>query len=129
MTLIRPLTLWIIAGVAIAVALYVAREGFALVTNAWLNQPEYSHGILIPPIVAWLIWQRRSELVKTEFAGSWLGVGVVLLGLGLWLAGSLSTIYAVSQYALVIMIYGVVLSLVGPAVFRLRRCATKRSAS
>ena len=113
-----PLLLWALAAIGIAFVLFVAREGFALVTNAWLNQPEYSHGILIPPIVAWLIWQRRSTLAHTEFRGSWLGVVVVLFGLGLWLAGNLSTIYTVSQYALVVMIYGLVLSVVGPAVFR-----------
>ena len=112
-----PPLLWALALVSIAIVLYVAREGFGLVTDAWLNKPEYSHGILIPPIVAWLIWQRRRELAKLEFRGSWLGVAVVLLGLGLWLAGNLSTIYAVSQYALVVMIYGIVLSFAGPTVF------------
>lgn len=114
-----PLALWVLSALAIALVLFVAREGFELVTQAWLNQPEYSHGILIPAIVAYLIWQRRERLAVTEFRGSWLGVGVVLLGLILWLAGNLSTIYAVSQYALVVMIYGIVLSLVGPAVFRI----------
>ena len=111
-----PLLLWALTAAAIAIVLFVAREGLALVTLAW-SRPEYSHGVLIPLVVGYLIWQRRDELAAREFTGSWLGFVVVLLGLFLWLAGNLSTIYTVSQYALIVMIYGIVLSLVGLRVF------------
>ncbi len=50
--------------------------------------------------------------------GSWLGPVVVAFGLFVWLLGKLSTIHAVSQYALVLMIYGVVIAVVGLRVFR-----------
>ena len=114
-----PIVLWVLTAIAICFVLFVARDGFALVTRAWFSQPEYSHGVLIPMISAFLIWQRRDVLAAAKFEGSWLGLGVVLFGLGLWLAGVLSTIYAVSQYALVVMIYGIVLSLVGLRVFKM----------
>jgi exosortase D (VPLPA-CTERM-specific) len=113
-----PLILWALVALALAGVLFVAREGFALVMSAWLTRAEYSHGILIPLIVGFLIWQRRDELAVSEFSGSWLGLAVVIAGLFLWLAGNLSTIYAVSQYALIVMILGLVLSLVGLHVFR-----------
>lgn len=113
-----PLLLWGLTATAVVTALFVAREGFELVTLAW-SRPEYSHGVLIPLIVGYLFWQRRDELAAIEFSGSWLGFVVVLFGLFLWLAGNLSTIYAVSQYALIVMIYGIVLSLVGLRVFRM----------
>jgi exosortase D (VPLPA-CTERM-specific) len=113
-----PLILWALTAAAILIAVFVAREGFGLVTGAWFTRAEYSHGVLIPFIVAYLIWQRRDALAASEFSGSWLGLTVVLGGLFLWLAGNLSTIYAVSQYALIVMIYGVILSLVGLRVFK-----------
>ena len=39
------LTMWAVGALSIALAVFVAREGFSRVLNAWLNQPEYSHGI------------------------------------------------------------------------------------
>ena len=79
----------------------------------WVSRPEYSHGMVIPFISAYLIWSRREALKKIRFDGSWAGVGLVLLGAILWLAGELSAIYAVTQFALVIVIAGLTLSLVG----------------
>lgn len=108
----RPtVSLWLAAGLLCSVV--VARDGFELMTNFWFTRPEYSHGVLIPFIAAYLIWRRRHELAEGGFAGSWLGVGVAVLGLVLWLLGKLSTIYAVSQYALVVMFYGLALALLG----------------
>lgn len=109
-----PLWAWLAAGVVLT--LVVGRKGLVLITHTW-DQPEYSHGVLIPPIVGYLIRQRRAELASLGLEGSWLGFGVVVGGLAIWLAGDLSTIYTVSQYALLVMLYGVILSSVGPRVF------------
>jgi exosortase D (VPLPA-CTERM-specific) len=109
------LWLWLVAGLALSVL--VAREGFAIVTDNWFTRPEYSHGVLIPFVAAFLIWQRRDMLEMQRFTGSWLGFFVAVLGLAIWSLGKLSTVYALSQYALIVMVYGVVLSLVGARIF------------
>ena len=113
-TLSPALLVWLTLGLVLAVV--VAREGLALMADHWLNRPEYSHGLLIPFIAAFLVWRRRAELT-TAAAGTWLGPVGVALGLGVWLLGRLSTIHAVSQYALVVMFYGVVIGFVGPRQF------------
>jgi exosortase D (VPLPA-CTERM-specific) len=112
-----PVATWLWLGVAFIAAAVVARDGLALMVDHWLNRPEYSHGSLIPLIAVYLIW-RRGDVEREPLGGSWVGPVVVLAGLGLWLAGTLSTIFALSQYALVLMIYGVVISLVGVRYFR-----------
>jgi exosortase D (VPLPA-CTERM-specific) len=111
------LALWFWLAAGLALCTLVARDGFSLMTNFWLTRPEYSHGILIPFVAAFLIWQRRRVTGIRELRGSWWGPALVALGLVVWSLGALSTIYAVSQYALVFMIYGLTLSAVGPRAF------------
>jgi exosortase D (VPLPA-CTERM-specific) len=106
---------WLVMGLVLSAV--VARGGFALMTDAWLSRPEYSHGLLIPFVAAFLIWQRRDTLFTQRLAGSWIGPLVVGAGLFLWLLGALSTINSLGSYALVVMLYGVVLAIVGVRVF------------
>jgi len=86
--------------------------------DIWNLQPEYSHGILLPVISAFLIWRQRDLLTRVPFEGSWAGVGIILVGLGMWYLAELSTIWIIGQYAFLAVLYGIVLSLVGPRVFR-----------
>jgi exosortase D (VPLPA-CTERM-specific) len=116
--LVAPLALWIWIAAAAIFSVIVARDGFTFMTTQWLERPEYSHGILIPFIAAFLIWQRRATTGIQWVAGGWLGPIVVVLGLALWAVGKLSTISAVSQYALVVTLYGVAIAIVGAAAFR-----------
>src|SRR5262245_4288184 len=41
-----------------------------LVTD-WWDDPNYSHGFLVPVFTAYLIWQRRAELGRLAPVGSW----------------------------------------------------------
>jgi exosortase D (VPLPA-CTERM-specific) len=109
--------LWLWLGAAVLLCLLVARDGLYVMTVVWFTRPEYSYGPLIPLVAGYLLWQRRTSLGIDRFAGSWLGPAVVVLALLLWLLGVLSTIRAVNQYALVVMLYGVALAMVGPRVF------------
>ena len=84
----------------------------------WSNKEEYSHGFLLPFISIFLIYQRRNELMKQEFNGSWLGVILTLVGLFVYLMGELSTLYSVVQYAFLITVSGLLLSYVGWQSFK-----------
>ncbi len=74
--------------------------------------------MLIPPISLYLLWRERNWLARTPFTGAWSGLLVVALGLGLWLIGEMSTITAIVNYGFLIVLYGLVISLTGWAVFR-----------
>src|SRR5215470_14068371 len=76
----------------------------------WMTRDEYSFGILVPFIAAFLLWQRRGELAATRFEASWLGVGVLGAGLALGLLGRISTLDTLSQYAVLVCLAGVVLA-------------------
>lgn len=54
---------------------------FAELVRDWGRDPNYSHGYLIPPIAAYLIWKNRGELLRTPRAPWGPGVaGIVLAG-------------------------------------------------
>jgi exosortase D (VPLPA-CTERM-specific) len=82
------------------------------------GSPEYSHCVIIPLVSVFLVWRERAALARTSFQGSWLGLAVLLGGVGLWAVGELSTIWTIEQYGFLVVVYGLVLALVGPDVFR-----------
>jgi exosortase D (VPLPA-CTERM-specific) len=86
--------------------------------DVWNLHPEYSHGIIIPPLALFLAWRQRAALSTMPFEGSWAGVLVVLVGFGLWYLAGLSTIYVIGQYGFLVVLYGMVLALAGPRLFR-----------
>ncbi len=108
----------LLLAVAVAVTITPFRDGLAALYDIWNIQPEYSHGILIPPIAAYLIWRERAWLSTTSFVGNWMGPVLVALALLIWLVGELSTILVITQYAFLVAVYGLVLALAGWAVFR-----------
>ena len=113
-----PNWLWA-ALAACALMIFVAFwNPIVVLFDAWFARPEYSHGIVIPVLSAYLLYQRRHLLVSVQFNGSWLGTLLTLLGCLIWLVGELSTIYAVTQFALVLVIGGVALSWVGAREFK-----------
>lgn len=112
-----PLTGWTVLILAIAVAAVPFRGVLSQLLVVW-GDPEYSHCVLIPLVSLFLIWRERAMLARTPFAGSWLGIGVLLTGAALWGVGELSTIWIIEQYAFLVVVYGLALALVGPRVFR-----------
>jgi exosortase A len=57
--------------------------------DQWLHSETYSHGILIAPISAWLIWRERANLVLPQVSWSWLGLLLLLASAVVWLLGIL----------------------------------------
>jgi exosortase D (VPLPA-CTERM-specific) len=94
-------------------------DGIAIMWSSWIDSPEYSHGLLIPPVAAFLIWQQKDRLERLPFTGSSWGVAMVVAGGGLLTLGQLGTVYSIVQYAYLITLYGLVLSFLGARAFRL----------
>jgi exosortase D (VPLPA-CTERM-specific) len=87
--------------------------------SLWLSTEEYGYGFLIPAISAFLIWQKKNEIEKVSETGSWLGLLVTFFGLALFFLGELSTLYIIVQYAFIVVVAGVALSLLGWQGFKL----------
>lgn len=113
---------WTLICAAIAVgllSLWPFWDGLEQMWGWWLYSAEYSHGLLLPPVAAFLVWQQKDRLERMDFPGSWAGIALVLLGGVALMIGQLGTVYTLVEYGFVITLYGLVLAFLGWKPFRL----------
>ena len=109
---------WIAFTALCALLIVTFNEGLRYMVQVWDGREEYSYGYLIPFITLFLIWQKKEALERIPFTGSWLGVGVVAFGVLMLMLGNLSTLYVIGQYALLVVLAGLVLAFTGRRGFR-----------
>jgi exosortase D (VPLPA-CTERM-specific) len=103
-----------VAALGLGIAFHAALAGLYA---TWTTREEYSFGILVPFIAAFLVWQRRDQLAATRFEASWAGVGVLLAGLALGAVAQIATAGNLAQYAFVVALAGLALAAVGRHAF------------
>ncbi len=83
------------------------------------NAPDsyYSHGILIPFLCAWLVWRKRKKLSAIKVKPALSGFFVMLCGILLHLGGVALKINFASYLAMVVVLSGLVLYLLGKEFF------------
>lgn len=109
---------WLLLGTGLATLLLMFRETLPLIWQHW-HREEYSYGFLIPGISLFLLWQRRRQLQQLPFAGSWAGVAIAALGIGLYFVGTVAALGVIAAYALVVVLAGFALAVMGWKPFRL----------
>ncbi len=105
-------------GLAFLTVIVVLFDTVSNLVMTWWDKPEYNHCLLILPIIAYLIHERREVFLKIAPKPSWLGHGIIVAGGGLWLLGDLADANVVRQFGLVILIQGICLAILGPRVVR-----------
>ena len=112
------LPLYEVALVAAGIAfLYYPLVGYLV--EKWENQPEFSHGYLIPVISVYLAWRRRDEIARAALRPATLGVWIAAASLALLLVANLGAVKTVACYSLITLLIGVVLAIWGGGVLRL----------
>ena len=92
----------LLASIAVLVALVAFSEALLELVHRWIRQEEYSHGFLIPVIVAWLLWARRDAIVASIGRPSWTGPALILLAAAMHVVGKLSALYFLSQFGFIV---------------------------
>jgi len=78
----------------------------------WWSDENYSHGLLIPFIIGFILWQERKSFVENT-RGTYLAIALVAFGLfGLW-AGTAGAELFVQRASLVLMLAGVAIYFFG----------------
>jgi exosortase D (VPLPA-CTERM-specific) len=104
---------WLLAGLIIlATTSYLFSGGMMFIARQW-NDPEYSHGWLIPAVTLFVLWSRREVLLASRQAGSWLGVPVVALALALLIFSEMAFVQRGPFICLVILLFGLTLATLG----------------
>lgn len=84
----------------------------------WYVDEDMGHGFFVPVVSAWIIWQRRKELLARKYEPAFEGLGVVLLG-GLTLVlGTYAVEQTLMRGAFLIALWGCVITLGGWRLLR-----------
>ncbi|WP_369405472.1 exosortase A [Novosphingobium lentum] len=84
--------------------------------DQWWNSSTYNHVLLIPPIIGWLVVQRWRQLAQLAPAIWWPGLVWFAGAAFLWVLGDFAGLSLARQLAVVAMLQGVVLTLLGVRV-------------
>ena len=86
--------------------------------SQWWDDPNYSHGFLIPLVSGYLIWRRRQNLKSIPLKKSNLGLLILIAGLGIYIVGTAAAEYFTVRFSLVVVISGLVLYFGGRQFFK-----------
>jgi len=86
--------------------------------NAWIEDGNYSHGFLIPPLAAYFAWERRGQLQKLPIAPSSFGLVLIVGAILVLLVGVLGSELFLTRISLLVLFAGIVQFLFGTAHLR-----------
>jgi exosortase len=119
MSVPTPRTLWKPIAVAVAL-LFVYFSVLRRLGYDWWTDENYSHGLLIPLIIGYILWTERERLGREPARPSflWGGLIVVFAMLSLWVGTAGAELY-VQRMSLVLMLAGVTIYFWGWRLLRL----------
>ena len=86
--------------------------------DVWMFDSNNSHGILVPAIVAFLVWQRRKEISWSEANSSLWGFGLLVGSMLIYLVSLRAHIALTARLAMVTSLAGLVWWNLGGRLFR-----------
>lgn len=89
---------------------------WAAMAGQWWNSSTYTHILVVPAIVVWLVWTRAPQLSRLTPREWWPGLMFFAGAALLWLLGQLAGFSTVSQAGAVAMLIAAALALLGPKV-------------
>ena len=97
----------------IALLGYLYSDSLAFLFGYWIGSEDYSHGMFVPVISLFLIWQARHRIAVAGIENSWWGLAVISAGLFLYWIGEFATLYVLQHVSLWLVIVGLVIALIG----------------
>ena len=108
---------------AIAVAaafVFLYASVLAKLGRDWWSDENYSHGLLVPFVIAIIIWNEWTALRNMIQKGSlWLGGGISVLAILMLFAGTLGAELFTTRISLVLMLAGVIVYLYGTKILQI----------
>jgi exosortase len=109
---------WLALGVAVLAVLGLYAHVIAGMAAEWSEFPSLSHGFAVPLISAYLLWNRRHLLAEAPIPGSFAGLPLIGLALGMLIIGSLGSESFIARLSLPLVLLGTALFLMGTSVAR-----------
>ncbi|HXF11685.1 MAG TPA: archaeosortase/exosortase family protein, partial [Terriglobales bacterium] len=107
------LSRYLLAGLLSAAILLLYFPVLSYLVKQWYTDPNYSHGFLVLPFSAYLVWRDRKRLRNVESRPTWAGLVLILFSLGLLFVGQIGADLFLSRISLIGVIAGSLLFLHG----------------
>jgi len=110
-------TYWIVAGIVTAcLTMWLFGQTLDKLVEVWKSEHNYSHGFLVAPFAALLLWLRRDSLPPASHP-DWAGLFLIAAGFGLRLAGERLLLASLSGWGLIVWLAGACWLVAGRGVF------------
>ena len=114
----RNALMWFSAGLVLIAFLWSYWPGIADVWNIWQRSDEYSCGLLVPFLAAYVLWSRRQSIAKCRIRPSVWGLFAFLAAQGIRLFGLFFMYGSAERLSIALSIAALVLLLFGWQLFR-----------
>ncbi|MEX2139931.1 MAG: exosortase/archaeosortase family protein [Pirellulales bacterium] len=108
---------WIAAIALCAVFAWANWSGLKALVAAWENEPDYSHGYLVPPIALLFLWFRRDRFPGIHRVPGWGGLSLIGLSILLTVAGKQYFLNPFVHWSMIAWVGGTVWILAGRRIF------------
>jgi exosortase A len=88
---------------------------FYSMVEIWERSETFTHGYLIFPISAWLLWRQRAELAQVQPRPDLRGLILLAAAGACWLLADAGSVNVVAQYAFIFILIAMVWTLLGRA--------------
>ncbi|HXG83359.1 MAG TPA: EpsI family protein [Pyrinomonadaceae bacterium] len=104
--------------IAAALAFLYANVLAKLVFDWWTDE-NYSHGLLVPFVIGFIVWTEFDEIKKLKSAGHIrFGGALVLFALAVFLGGTLGAELFIQRISLVVMLAGIIIYFFGARILK-----------
>ena len=86
--------------------------------HLWMTDEDMAHGMLVPPVIFWILYRERGRLADLPVRPSWWGWGLLFAGAALQIASARGAGIFVGSVAFLVSAAGAVVSLGGGAWLR-----------
>jgi len=98
--------------------LFLYFETLCDMVGQWSNDPNYSHGFLIPFISGYLLWENKEKISLTEVKPTNWGIVILLVGLSVYFIGNLSGELFTMKFSMLVVLTGAILFTYGTERFK-----------
>ncbi len=96
-----------------ALSLWLYRSILFHLVGQWWQNPNFSHGFFVPLFSAFVVWQERDRLRRLALRGSWSGLPILALALGVLVVGQIGAELFLSRFSLLIVLAGLTVLFLG----------------
>jgi exosortase D (VPLPA-CTERM-specific) len=87
----------------------------------WMNNQDYSHGLVILPVTLYLVWQKRDEIQTGGYAPDWRALILLVFASAVYVLGELGAELFTTRLSMLIFVVGFVWLFFGLGVVRVLR--------